>query len=400
MNMFAQHQGDLGLKGFRRSDPGSGDVSVWKDGAAFKVAMIAVTSFLLVWGWLAVVLQFPFMGSDVAGYWGDSLAWRTPFNPDHVPGYPLLIALLRFLTPASIEPIVLFWAVTFCAHIAGALAVYWSVASRADERVGYFSVILFLLWPFVGTTYVAFPFADSVALALIACGFALLLSERFRTAAMLLGLAMVVHKASWIFAILLLVAGVLTHRRRFPWTAAVIMACPLGSLWVAGMIVNGYGPLWLLSVSLPIQFASKSSLPVFDGLIGTLLKGGTKDFLKSTVLWTQAALLFGLALAIVYGRGFDRSTKWWALAIIGGLIFLYSTLNQDIIWAAVRYSKLAALPFGLYIGSRPRIANTLMRSPWISAGLVLLLFATQLAFCWYMAEIKFADDHTRTILLP
>lgn len=397
MNIFAQHQRDLRFKWLRRRDPGSGHLSVWKDGAAFNVTLMAVSSFLLVWGWLAVVLQFSFMGSDVAGYWEDSLAWRTPFNPDHVPGYPLLIALLRFLTPASVEPIVLFWAVTFCAHIAGALAVYWSVASRADDRVGYLSVIFFLLWPFVGTTYVAFPFADSVALALIACGFALLLSERFRTGAMLLGLAMVVHKASWIFAILLLVAGILTHRRRFPWTAAVIAACPLSFLWIAGMVVNGYGPFWLLSVSLPIQFASKSSLPLFDGLIGTLLKGGTKELLKSIVLWTHAAFLIGLALA--FGRARDRSTKWWALSMVAGLLFLYSTLNQDIIWAAVRYSKLAALPFGLYLGSRTRMADTLTRSPWITAGLVLVLLATQLAFCWYMAEIKFADNHTRTIVL-
>ena len=349
---------------------------------------MAAASFLLVWWWLAVVLRFSLMGSDVAGYWADSLAWRTPFNPDHVPGYPLLIALLRFLAPGSVEPIVLFLAVTFCAHIAGALAVYWCVASRADERVGYLSVLLFLLWPFVGTTYVAFPFADSVAVALIVFGFALLLSERFRTGAILLGLAMVVHKASWIFAILLLVAGIVTHRRRFPWTAAVIMAFPLGLLWVSGIVANGYGPFWLLSVSLPIQFASKSYLPLFDGLVGTVLKGGTKDLSKGIVLWTHAAFLIGLAVA--FSRGRDRSTKWWGLAIVGGLLFLYTTLNQDIIWAAVRYSKLAALPFGFYIGSRPHIAGTLVRSQWVMAGLAIMLLVTQLAFCWYMAEIVFA----------
>jgi hypothetical protein len=59
------------------------------------------------------------MQSDVYGYWKDSLAWRTPFNPDHVPGYPLLIALLRVLTADKIAPIVLFLGVSFCAHIAG-----------------------------------------------------------------------------------------------------------------------------------------------------------------------------------------------------------------------------------------------------------------------------------------
>jgi hypothetical protein len=62
-----------------------------------KVTIMAVASFLVVWGWLEVVLQFRCMQSDVARYWMDSLAWRTPFNPDYAPRYPLLIALLHFL---------------------------------------------------------------------------------------------------------------------------------------------------------------------------------------------------------------------------------------------------------------------------------------------------------------
>jgi hypothetical protein len=154
------------------------------------------------------------------------------------------------------------------------------------------------------------------------------------------------------------------------------------------MIVNGYGPFWLLTVSLPIQFASKSSLPLLDGLVGTLLKGGTKDLSKGIILWSHAVFLIGLAIA--FGRRRERSTKWWGLGITGGLLFLYTTLNQDIIWAAVRYSKLAALPFGLYIGTGPHIAAVLARSQWAMAGLAIVLLSTQLAFCWYMAEIVFA----------
>ena len=354
-------------------------------GESVKITAIATATFFFVWWWLAVVLRFTFMQSDVAGYWADSVAWRTPFNPDHVPGYPLLIAFLHLSAP-GVDPIVLFWAVAFCTHVAGALAVYWCVASRADERVAYLSVLLFVLWPFVGTTYVVFPFADSLALALITCGVVLLLSERFHAAAIPLGLAMVVHKGSWIFVILLLAAAIITHRRRFPWTAALIIAFPVGLLWVAGMIANGYGPFWLLSVSLPIQFASKSYLPFFDGLIGTFMKGGAKDILKGIILWTHVGMLIGLAIAL--GRGRDL-TKWWGLAIVGGLLFLYTTLNQDIIWAAMRYSKIAALPIGFYVGRRPHIATALTRLQ-VMAGLAIVLLATQFAFCWYMAEVVFA----------
>lgn len=367
------------------------DAFVWTWHAALRVTITAIGSFFVLWWWLAVVLQFRFLRSDVAQYWEDSLAWRTPFNPDHVPGYPLLIALLRFLTAEQPEPISLFWSLTFCAHIAGALAVYSIVTSRSNQQqIGFLSSILFVLWPLVGTTMVVYPLSDSIALALIAWGVALLLTERFHASAILLGLATVIHKGTWIFVILVLLAGIVTHRRRFPWTALLVAACPLGLLWVAGMVVNSYGPFWLLSVSVPIQFATKSSLPVLDGLLGTILKGGMKNLAKSAILWAHVALLLALCVALFRSR--DPAMKWCGLAIVGGLLFLYIGLNQNIIWAAVRYSKIAAIPLGFYLGTQPRVAAVLAQHPWVIAPLVVALLVSQFVYCWYMVDVFFAPE--------
>lgn len=363
---------------------------VWTRHAVSKVMIMAFGSFLAVWWWFAVVLQFDLLRSDVAAYWKDSLAWRTPFNPDHVPGYPLLIALLRFLTAEQLEPIRLFWSMSFCAHIAGVLAVYSIVTSRTNQHIGFLSAILFVLWPFVGTTYVVYPLADSVALALVAWGVALLLSERFHTAAILLGLSTVIHKGTWAFVIFLLLAGIITHRRRFPWTALIIAGCPLGLLWVAGMIEHGYDPFWLLSVSLPIQFATKSNLPVLDGLVGTILKGGMKNLAKSAILWAHVTLL--VTLCVAFFRLRDPAMKWSGLAIVGGLLFLYVGLNQNIIWAAMRYSKIAAIPLGFYLGTQPRVVAALVQRPWIIVLLVVMLLASQLAYGWYMAHVFYAGE--------
>lgn len=375
---------DLGSDNAARND-----AFVWTWHAASKVTITAIGSFLVVWWWLAVVLQFRFLRSDIAQYWEDSLAWRTPFNPDHVPGYPLLIALLRFLTAEQLEPISLFWSLTFCAHIAGALAVYSIVTSRSSQQqIGFLSSTLFVLWPLVGTTYVVFPLSESIALALIAWGVALLLAERFNIAAIPLGLATLIHKGTWIFVTLLLLAGIVTHRHRFPWTALLIASCPLGLLWMAGMIVNGHGPFWLLSVSLPIQFATKSSLPILDGLLGTILKGGIANLAKSLVLWAHVALLVTLCVALFRSR--DSAMKWYGLAIVGGLLFLFCGLNQNIIWAAIRYSKIAALPLGFYLGTQPRVVAALAQHPWVIAPLVVVLVASQFAYCWYIAEVFFS----------
>jgi hypothetical protein len=240
----------------------------------------------------------------------------------------------------------------------------------------------------VGTTYVVFPISDSIALALIAWGVALLLGERFHASAILLGLATVIHKGTWIFVILVLLAGIVTHPHRFPWTALLVAACPLGLLWMAGMVVNGYGPFWLLSVSLPIQFATKSSLPVLDGLLGIVLKGGMKNLTKSVILWAHVALL--VTLCVVLYRSRDPAVKWYGLAIVGGLLFLYCGLNQNIIWAAMRYSKIAALPLGFYLGTQPRVEAALAQHTWIIVPLVVVLLASQFAWGWYMFEVYWA----------
>jgi hypothetical protein len=62
-------------------------------------------------------------------------------------------------------------------------------------------------------------------------------------------------------------------------------------------------------------------------------------------------------------------------------------LNQDIIWAAVRYSKIAALPIGLYLATRPPVMSAIEARRWIIPVLVIALLASQLAYCWYMVEV-------------
>lgn len=361
----------------------------WKRNALWKVSAIAAASFLLTWAWLSI-LDYEFMQSDVYEYWLDSLAWRRPFNalpyyhPQHVPGYPLLIAFLNFLTAGKVAPIALLWGVNFCAHIAGALAIYSAVASRVTERIGYLSVLLFVLWPFIGSSFVAYPLADSVALALLAWGATLLLRERINLAAIPLGFAATVHKGTWIFVILLLVAVIIGQRRKIPFAALVIASLPLGVLWLAGMAWNNYAAGWLVSPNLSGNLAPESNMPVLDGILGTTLAGGTKNVLKSLVLWVHVGMLVTLLVSFVRER--NASVKWYALAIVCGLLILFGSLNEYVIWGAVRYSKIAALPVGLYLGSHPQVAGFFLRQPWRVAVLVVLLLASQLVFSLHMTR--------------
>ena len=49
------------------------DTAVWTHHAALKVTITAVASFLVVWWWLAAVLQFQFMQGDVPAI--GKIAW-------------------------------------------------------------------------------------------------------------------------------------------------------------------------------------------------------------------------------------------------------------------------------------------------------------------------------------
>ena len=352
--------------------------------AAAGVVAVAVGLCLALWAFLVPVLRFYCMCSDIVLYWTQSLAWRTPFDSDHVPGYPLIIALVRLLTANRLPALPLMWGLAAAANALGAVAVYAVVVRYADERIAFGSVVLYLLWPLVGTTYVVYPVADGTALALLTAAAGLLLSRRFHWAALLLGVAAVIHKGTWVFAVLFVFAAMVTERRRMPWGALLILALPLTALWIAGMRVAHYSPLWLVNVSIPIQFGSRSQFPVMDGLLGTVLYRGARGLVKGVVLWAHVALIVALWVAVVRGR--VQATRWYAVAILSGMSFLYVGLNQDIVWAAVRFSRLLAVPIGWEAGIRWRDRPRGARDVPIAAAIILLLLAMQFAYCWYMAR--------------
>ena len=102
------------------------------------------------------------------------------------------------------------------------------------------------------------------------------------------------------------------------------------------------------------------------------------------MLWAHVGMLVILLVSFVRER--NASVKWYALAIVFGVLILFGSLNESVIWGAVRYSKLAALPVGLYLGSHPQVAGFFLRQPWRVAVLVVLLLASQLVFSLHMTR--------------
>ena len=310
---------------------------------------VQVPLLVLTIAFLLVALQCWCMNVDVAAlgdsawYWRDSLQWWTPFNPYHVPGFALTIALLRSASFGLLPPAVVLTSITWAALLAGAWAVYRSVElSGAGKGLAALAACLYGLWPCVGLTTAVFPDADAPALALLLLGLLALQSARPRTAAVLFGLALVFHKFNLPFVGFILLADILGGRGR-RWRDAVSIAAlllPITATWLLGAL-HHRSPLWILSTSLNVGAETRNSWPILGGIVASVLAGGAKSIVKGGMVVGFTALAVTLLLLTIRKKG----PNWqYGLAISAGCLFFFFFLTELEIWAAVRLSRLLVLP--------------------------------------------------------
>lgn len=347
--------------------------------------LIGYTSVAL---YLGVLLKYKFLISDVLGYWNDSLAWQTPFHPFHVSGYPLMIAGLRGITFNKFPPLALMISINLSAFLASVFLIFQILQeSGASEDLAVMGAFLFGLWPFVGLTYTVSPLADLPSIFLFLLGVYLLQRSYTLPAAFFLGLSMVTHKSMWLFVGLLVVADLLHSKEyvsRRSLSFVVLTLLPLGILWLLGSNYH-HSLTWIFSSNVNGEIASKGTLPILDGLIGTVMGNGLKEFAKGIILISFAAIsVASLYMSVRLKYRYSH----YGIAISAAVLILFAVLNQYEIWAAVRFSRLLVIPLMLIANSHFRIKKVAWRSFPVVITL-LLLFLSQFAYAWYMARVYF-----------
>lgn len=343
------------------------------------VASVAFWSLWLFWN----ILGFDAFRSDVHAYWQNSLSWQEPYDVFHLPLYPWLIALARTITFNLLPPILLMQIVVFAAYLVSALLVYGLLRrGDLDERLAVFGSLLFSMWPFVGIVYGVYPVSDTLAVMLVLAG--VYAHQREEVAGLLLGLALVTHKITWPFVGLLTLARLIQSRSN-PRKALLLylpfLLAPITLLWFAGSLYYHYVG-WLFASTLNQEAASRSQWFILDGVFSNL-SHGTSGLLK-------IAVLIGVAVVAVVAMAlFARSSsliKYDGMALAGGALLLCLLLSALNIWAAVRFSKLLALPllWGLYERNPKLLRSKLL---WSLALLGTLL--SQFVYAWYTAEVFF-----------
>jgi hypothetical protein len=361
----------------------------------FPVGLLACGYFALA-AFFALILRYDFMRSDVSWYWKNSLSWETPFDTLHVPGYPLTIALVRGVTLGMLPPVPLMMGINLAAFLLCGLTLHRILrAAGVSGEMSAIGVLLFGLWPFVGLVYAVDPIADIPGMLFFLLGLSALQRLRLSVGALFLGISVVVQKAMWPFVGLTMLADFLWRKEyisRRNLQLVALAGFPLAGLWTLGA-VHYHSLAWIFLGSTEMLIVPRSSWMLLNGLLGTILAGGTIAMMKGVSLLSLAALsVFAVYTGFSARSGRDRVRHFYGLAVSCATLVLFVMLNQYEIWAAVRFSRLLVIPlipwaFGTLQARGQSLAPGRLR---IVIVVMVALFGTQLAYAWYMARVFFA----------
>jgi hypothetical protein len=156
------------------------------------------------------------------------------------------------------------------------------------------------------------------------------------------------------------------------WWHFALTGVPL-AIYQLTMTPAAKNPLWILGHHLKHELKSQSFLPVFDGVLGTLIQGSIKGVFKGGVL--LLVFLTALFLALY----FLRRKEWLFLALITPLLVFAVTLNQYESWALLRFSKVLVIPLCVWLAAQAkRMIVPQRRSAYV--GLAAVLIVTNLVW--------------------
>ena len=334
---------------------------------------------LLVFAFILVsyrILHFSVYRSDVADYinWSHHLLSYQSY-PSHMPGYSAILALARTLTFGWVGDMVLARGICLTSWC---LAVFlaWEITRQLAPEATHTGVLLYGLFPCVGVTIAAYPIADALSYTLFLAATFAALRKRGWAFALITSFGLLVHQAFYPFYLLLAIWSLVNHRITF--THFVFSGIPL-LVYYTIVAVAENNPNWVIEYHLHTHLEASASLPVFDGIVGTFLRGGVVGLVKGTFLLA----VFGCSLA--FSCHFLKKRNWLMLCFLFPLLACGIVANQKISWILVRMGKLLVFPICVWLSNQHR-ALEILRKRSVYVGISVILVISQVAWAAYTYE--------------
>jgi hypothetical protein len=299
-----------------------------------RLVLIAALLYFTIFIVFVVGFRYNMFRTDVAGFWRLSLQWRAPFSTFWVPAYPLCIAIVRALTFDKLPPLAVMWPIAAAFYLISVVAAHRILRMLAVPHAFGFSLV-YAAFPVVGLVGAIYPVATNMAMAVFLLGGSALLRERWRAFGLYASLALITHKALWFSLLPLLFVTFVQHRKSRPWI--VLSFLPLVLLWVGGAVYLR-DVWWMFSWSTRNLMWSPGALPVFDGLVTSLLSTNLPKLFKGVFV----LVLFLVALVSLYVTVLHRF--WLGASMCVGTLAMIAALNQHEVLAAVHYARPLVIP--------------------------------------------------------
>jgi hypothetical protein len=320
------------------------------------------------------VLGFSVNRSDAAEYirWSHHLLSFDAFA-SHLPGYPALIALGRILTLGLLGDAVV--AQLVCLGFWG-LGVWLSfkLAEGLAPDAARAAALLFGCFPLVGISYAVFPIADVPAAAIFIGACLVGLRGQGWLFAAITAVGLFIHQALYPFYLLLGIWCLMN--RRISLTQFLFSGVPFVVYYIAGAVAHS-DPAWVLHYHTKTTLKVVGTLPVFDGMVGTFLRGSGKDFVKALLM---LGVFGGASLLTWY---FVKRKNWLMLIFLIPILVYGVISNERVGWLLMRLARLLAFPVCVWLGANPSFLAVL-RKRWICFAFVGLLVVSQFLWAGYM----------------
>jgi len=346
-----------------------------------KLLGICLALFAFYGAYLYGLLGFDPFRSDVAKYWQLSHQLSEPFSTGWVPGYPAAIAMARWGTFGTLPPIAVMMLVSGVAYGVGALVVF-RLARELSIPWDFEVALVYAVYPIVGLTYVVYPYSDALATTLLMLSLLYFVKQNWWACAIALGLAVMTHKAIWFFAIPLVLVSLIKYRQSR--LILPLAAMPLCLLILVGAFHHN-DVFWFMRLSVTNLMTSQSSLPVLDGIFGSLMRDSMAKQLKGLV--ALAVLLVAVATLAVS----IRHRFWLGVIASMPICVMAIVLNQHEAMGLVRFSKILIVPLAYQLSVfEPQLAlyPRLRRCGFATVFFVCVI--TNIALGYYMARLFFA----------
>ncbi len=311
--------------------------------------------------------------SDMESYvnWSYQLGHHVGFA-SHMPGYPALIALARGITNRLVSDTALAQIICLISWVVAA-GLACELLRQLAPKASRIGVLAYALAPFVGVFLAVFAVAEMVAFPFLLGATLAVVRGRGWWFAILTAFGLLVHQAFYPFYFLVGLAGI--QRGQLKWVQ-FLSSGSLFALYYVAVAVSLGSANWIVAYQSATHVQGQTGLPVFDGILGNLMRLEPTYLAKGSILLT----IFGAAMGLTIH--FLRRKDWLQLALIAPILVYAVISNERIAFLLIRMSKLMVFPACVWLSTQTRLLALAQRRV-VYGTLAGLLVLTQLAWAAY-----------------